>query len=146
VCRAEGLEPVSDASNRDPRFVRNRIRHEVLPLLGDVAGRDPVPLLCRTADNAAEAAEALARLGADLDPTDCRALQRADPAVAGEALRRWLEAVTGRPPDRAALDRLRGVVHHQAVAAEVAGGWRVVRSGGRLRLERVIGSGGPPLG
>ena len=33
--RARGLGWVEDASNRDPRFLRNRIRHEVLPLLAE---------------------------------------------------------------------------------------------------------------
>ena len=40
---AEGLDRSCDPSNDDPRFVRNRVRHEVLPLLDDVAGRDLVP-------------------------------------------------------------------------------------------------------
>ena len=32
-CRTYHLTPLEDASNRDPRFLRNRIRHELLPLL-----------------------------------------------------------------------------------------------------------------
>ena len=39
---ALGLAPVCDPSNADPRFRRNRVRHELLPL-ADIAGRDPVP-------------------------------------------------------------------------------------------------------
>ena len=32
-CRQYGLEPVEDESNSDTRFLRNRIRHELLPML-----------------------------------------------------------------------------------------------------------------
>ncbi len=49
LCRVAGLEPVRDPSNEDAAFTRNRVRHELLPLCADVAGRDPVPLLARQA-------------------------------------------------------------------------------------------------
>lgn len=146
VCRLAGLDPLHDPSNTDLRFVRNRIRHEVLPLLADVAGRDPVPLLCRAADSAAEAAAALARLSCDLDPTDSRALDAADPALAAEALRRWIESVTGRPPSQAALASAWTVVRGEHRATELPGGWRLGRTAGRLRLEPHRGSRGAPLG
>lgn len=32
-CSRHALIPLEDASNRDPRFLRNRVRHELLPLL-----------------------------------------------------------------------------------------------------------------
>ncbi len=49
LCQAVGLVPFEDPSNDDPRFTRNRVRHELLPLLSAVSGRDPVPVLVRQA-------------------------------------------------------------------------------------------------
>ncbi|GIT68641.1 MAG: hypothetical protein Ct9H300mP26_3280 [Acidimicrobiales bacterium] len=45
VCQIFEWKPVEDPTNEDPRFRRNRVRHEVLPLLNEVAERDVVPLL-----------------------------------------------------------------------------------------------------
>ena len=39
-----------DESNDDLSFRRNRVRHQLMPLLKDVAERDVVPLLARQAD------------------------------------------------------------------------------------------------
>ncbi|MEZ5321258.1 MAG: tRNA lysidine(34) synthetase TilS [Microthrixaceae bacterium] len=39
LCRALDLDVVHDPMNDDPRFTRTRLRNDVLPLLGDVAGR-----------------------------------------------------------------------------------------------------------
>lgn len=36
ACAEQGLKPVNDPSNDDPRFLRNRIRHELLPLLKEM--------------------------------------------------------------------------------------------------------------
>ena len=35
-CRCVGMVPVSDPSNADPRFLRSRVRHEVIPALEEV--------------------------------------------------------------------------------------------------------------
>ena len=75
VCRAFGLEPVLDPSNHDPRHRRNRIRHEVLPLLADVADRDLVPVLVRQGELFRDTAEVLVRAAESVDPTDAAALR-----------------------------------------------------------------------
>ncbi|OWY60543.1 tRNA lysidine(34) synthetase TilS, partial [cyanobacterium TDX16] len=50
LCAAEGLQPVVDPSNDDGAFRRNRLRHELLPLLDRLAERDLAPVLARQAD------------------------------------------------------------------------------------------------
>lgn len=138
LCVAEGLDPLQDPTNEDPTHRRTRIRHEVLPLLDDVAGRDVVPVLARQAEIMGEETELLDRLAGDLDPTDTRALQVAEPALARRALRAWLWRGMGAeyPVDAAAIDRVLAVVRHEAKGADVQAGWRVLRADGRLRLER----------
>ncbi len=44
-----GLNWREDASNKQPDFTRNRLRHEVIPLLNEVMSRDIVPSLLRLA-------------------------------------------------------------------------------------------------
>ena len=138
LCRAEGIEPFEDPSNVDPKHRRTRVRLEVLPLLNDVAGRDVVPILSRQGELMGEESDLLDRLASVLDPTDVAALRDAEIAVARRAVRAWLWRGMGgdHPVDAAAIDRVLDVVHHDARAAEVQGGWRVVRSEGRLHLDR----------
>ena len=136
LCEALELQVVNDPSNADPRFTRNRIRHEVLPLLADVAGRDPVPLLARHATLAGEATGLLANLVTDVDPTDVKSVADLPDDLVRLAVRRWLTGqVPGPPPDQASVDRVLDVVRGRAVATEVAGGHRVHRSAGLLRFE-----------
>lgn len=54
---AEGLRWREDASNAEGFAVRNRLRHEVLPLLSDIAERDPVEALAKAAETGAELRE-----------------------------------------------------------------------------------------
>jgi tRNA(Ile)-lysidine synthase len=136
VCAAVGLVPVEDPSNVDPAIRRNRVRHEVLPLLAAVAERDVVPVLARQAELLTADADLLERLAAGFDPTDARALAAAPPPLARRAIRAWLRSTDERhPPDAAAVERVLAVARGDHLATEVTGGRRVSRSGGRLRLD-----------
>jgi tRNA(Ile)-lysidine synthase len=139
LCGALGLQPVDDPMNADPRFARVRVRHEVLPLLGDVARRDVAPLLARNAELAADALDALDAVVGAVDAADVHALRALPRPLARWALRRWLTAQTGsdHAPDAAAVDRVLAVVDGTVRAAEIVGGWRVARTENRLRIEPV---------
>lgn len=137
LCADAGRAVVDDAMNRDPAFSRVGVRTRLLPLVEELLGRDPVPLLARHADLTADTLEVVRGLAAGIDPTDTAALRAAPRAVAAEALRTWLRAATGSdlPVDAASIDRVLAVVDGVHVATEVTGGHRVSRSRGRLRVE-----------
>ncbi|HEX5365838.1 MAG TPA: ATP-binding protein, partial [Acidimicrobiales bacterium] len=146
VCAALGLEPVVDATNGDPAFRRNRVRHQVLPLLDAVADRDVVPVLARQADLARADVALLDELAASVDPTDARSLAAAPVPLGRRAVRRWLRGGgpggdERHPPDAAAVERVLAVARGDALACQVAGGWRVARRAGRLRLEPPVPGG-----
>jgi tRNA(Ile)-lysidine synthase len=132
LCHQLGLEPVLDPSNHDPRFVRNRVRHELLPLLESIAGRDLVPVLVRQAGLLRDESDLLDALAAEVDPTDARQLRAASPPVARRAVRRWLR--DEHPPTAAEVERVLDVAHLAVVACELSGGRRVSRHRGRLVL------------
>lgn len=133
LCDALQLTVVHDPSNLDPRHLRNRVRHELLPLMADLAQRDLVPVLARQADVLRSDAELLDELAAALDPTDARALAAAPLPLARRAVRRWL---TGEhPPDLATVDRVLQVARGEALATDVGDGRRVSRHQQRLRLD-----------
>jgi tRNA(Ile)-lysidine synthase len=136
LCARLGLVTVDDPMNADPRFARVRVRHELLPLLADIAGRDVVPLLNRQSDLSADLVDAIDAVAAPVDTTDANALRDAHPAVARWALRSWIrrETRSEHPVDAASLERALAVARGAVRATEI-GGWRLARRGGRLRLE-----------
>jgi tRNA(Ile)-lysidine synthase len=77
---AQGLRWVEDATNRDPKFLRNRIRHDLLPLLIDHLGPGLRRALGRTATAARETVVALDALVVP------RLSGRLRPAVGGAVL------------------------------------------------------------
>ena len=138
LCAQSAIEVVHDPSNDDPRFRRNRVRAELIPLLASIAERDVVPLLVRTGEHLGGVNQAVRTLAEELDPTDAVALRNAPDAIGGEAVRTWLRTVGGperHPPDAATVRRVLAVARGEARATDVGGGRRVRRTRGRLILE-----------
>jgi tRNA(Ile)-lysidine synthase len=133
-----GFAVVDDPTNRDRAIRRNRVRHELLPLMAVIADRDVVPLLNRFADLLADDAELLDTLASTVEETSVDELRRAPLPLRRRAVRRLVRSArsTFYPPDAATVARVLDVVDGAALRCEVGGGVRVRRSGGRLVVER----------
>lgn len=110
AARAAGLDWIEDESNRDTRYRRNALRHEILPRLN---GHFPAlaATLSRAAAHQAEAAlllDDLAHLDAagaiDGARLDCTALARLSPPRARNLLRHFIERQGVRLPAARRLD------------------------------------------
>ena len=141
VCAAAGLRPLRDPSNDDLGLRRNAVRHRLLPLMAEISGRDPVPILCRQAELLGDDAGFLDAAAGAVDPTDARALAGAAVPLARRAVRRWLRDGDGErhPPSAADVERVLRVAAGVVLACEVTGGRRVRRRGGRLGIEATWG-------
>ena len=132
LCTSLNIATVDDLTNTDPRFLRNRVRHELLPLMSDLSQRDPVPLLARTADVLRADNDFLDELARKLDPTDAKALATAPTPLAHRALRQWLS--DPYPPDLATLERILAVARGDVLACDIGENRQIRRSKQRLTL------------
>ena len=134
-CRHVGIEPLEDPMNRESRFQRTRIRHEVLPLLAEIGRRDPVPQLARSADLARSTAAAVDDLAAGIDPTQVSQVRAVPEPLASAALRRWLRSADGHPPSSAEIERVLSVARGEVAGCQISGGRTIRRTAGVLRVE-----------
>ena len=148
--RAAGIDWLEDPTNRDPKFLRNRVRHELLPLLASGYDGDVVPALVRAATLAREATDALDALAASelarlvtAEPDGALTLSgaalRALPSfVAPEVLRQAAARLGGTAPLRAWAHRgLERVTASPSPRRPFRlGGVTISVSGDRVRLGR----------
>jgi tRNA(Ile)-lysidine synthase len=143
---ASEFDALHDESNDSPLFRRNRVRHELLPMMHNVAERDVVPILARQAALMYDERIWLDALSREDDTVtlataDCRVLREWPSA----RLRRWLRvelrsADQGdgeHPPSADEIERAVEVVLGTVVATELSGGRRLARRDQHLTLELV---------
>lgn len=145
---AIGARFVTDSSNFSPALDRNRVRHQLLPMLE----REYAPRLRRRLVELAGEMRALddligalaerelrSALGPD-GALDLARLPRLHPALANAVLRRFIEAAAGslRAIGRVHIGSLRRLCLEGPPngRCDLPGGWRAVRQYGRLTLSR----------
>jgi len=148
---AQALDWIEDPANRDPRFARTGLRHEVLPALRRIwPGADAS--LIRLAGHASEASALLDELaqedlqqldGGSSDPwlagwpsIDAAGLVRLSAARQRNLLRYWLRRQGQSLPDARQLDELLVQINaaHEGQPLLRWGGVQLARSAGRLWL------------
>lgn len=132
--QARALPFCDDSSNRDTRLLRNRVRHDVLPLLRSINPNVVRTLAATVEVLAGEAslleAEARGRVPAPLSWLPVAAIRTTPPALRGRVVRTWLRAQRGD------LRRL-AAAHIRAIVDLALG----AQPGGHVRLpgvERVV--------
>jgi tRNA(Ile)-lysidine synthase len=150
--RSQGHSWVEDATNEDIAVQRNRMRHRVLPGLGNALGTDVEAALARCAEISRADAEWLDALTTDAcaglvqaDATGFRidrdALARQPLALQRRVLLQVLRQAGAVQPGFADVERLRELVNGATTSVQVSGRIRVERIGqngvlvGRAMLE-----------
>jgi len=141
---ASAYAALHDETNDSPDYRRNRVRHELIAVMNDVADRDVVPLLARQARLMYDERVWLDLLASGdgavtLEEADCRVV-RTWPLA---RQRRWIrEQLRGddegdgtHPPSADEVERALAVIAGTVVATEVSGGRRLSRRDQHLTLE-----------
>lgn len=146
--RRAGLDWREDASNRNPAFLRNRVRHEILPLLRARLNPRMEEVLCRTAD-IVRAEDAWMDERARSMATSCRAadgrglnvrrLREAPLGLRRRVVRTWLvnRGVPEAVVDFRLLERVETLLSSLRGTARIplAGGRSVLRTYATLQVE-----------
>jgi tRNA(Ile)-lysidine synthase len=130
LCARLGLAPVHDPMNDEMHHRRVWLRREIIPRLEQGAQRDLVEVLARQADLIADDNETLDALARD---ASIDRVQDVPLAVARRIVRQWLQG-DGPPPSADTVERVLDVARGVRRAAEIGGGRRVERAGGRLGI------------
>ncbi len=138
LCRDLKISPIMDSMNEDPRFVRNRVRHELIPLMNEISKRDVVEVMFRQSVLFSDDAAFLEELAGSIDPQDARELASAPAPLARRALRKWIASVSGSGyvEDFSSIERVRQVALLKSIGCNLKNGALVRRSGGKLRVEK----------
>ena len=146
-CRENSLEYVTDSTNEDTAYARNRIRNEVIPILSGFYEELPkrayhmTESLREDESFLSELSSALLRYAENDGGLSLENLHDAVPPLRNRALMQWIKRETGYAPERVHIEGLQGLINGEDSDAQVAlhDGYYAVAEFGRLWIRK-----GPP--
>ena len=96
ICVYFNLDLNVDETNFTDTYTRNRTRHELIPLMSDIAGRDVIGPINRTSDILAEESAFLDQIASNIDVTDCKTARTQPDVLLRRATKTWLETNVSR--------------------------------------------------
>jgi tRNA(Ile)-lysidine synthase len=140
---AHHLEFREDLSNTDPRFTRNRLRHEIIPALSAAFGRDVRSAVWRAAEILRDEDEFLTTLPAPQPiaaELNVRELREQPVALQRRLLHRWLKGGGIAQVGFDEVELVRALIEGTRAKANLPGGWHARRNRGRIFLQTPAGT------
>lgn len=128
---------VEDPSNADRKFTRNRLRHEIIPLLEQAYGRDIRRAIWRSAEILRAEDELLGDLlGEVASELSVPALTLEPVAMQRRRLHAWLKSHGVPDVGFAEVETVRALLNSRPAKVNLPGGWHARRRAKRIFLER----------
>ena len=138
-----------DASNTDPRHTRNRLRHEVVPMLCAAFGRDVRAAIWRAAELCSAEHEFLAGILTPADAAaelDVHAMRELPTAVQRRVIHAWLRANGVREIAFDDVENVRALLDGPRAKINLSGARHARRRAGRLFLDPPASQGAADVG
>ncbi|MBQ8431870.1 MAG: tRNA lysidine(34) synthetase TilS [Clostridia bacterium] len=141
-CAAQGLEYVTDSTNGDPAYARNRLRAEVIPVLEELFARPQeraleLSAMARQDEDYFEACvEQFLNAHAETDGVTLEALRRAAPSIRRRAVAAYVQEKIGQSPEQIHVREILELIDqgHNGGCCSLPKGWEAVTEGRWLRL------------
>ncbi len=138
IVKSFNIVPFKDPSNSDLKYLRNKIRHTLIPMLNEMSNRDIVPVIARQMNLMRQDNEYLEQVATGVQATDVKVLRGLHKAISSRALRALLTYDNGYLPSEQDIDKVYGVVNLEHEATQIKNGTIVKRSSGKLKIEKQL--------